>query len=258
MNNQAENFSANLDSDYLDREIEGSDTIALRIADKYKKKISVKFLYDRQSDFILDFLKTQKVDNVLDIGCGMGNFLVKAQSHYPNVFGVDPAPESLELAKQFVTNSNLCQGQGEDLPFQDGEINAVVMKGVVHHLKDPVVVFKEICRCLRPGGILIIFEGNRSSPYRRTVLGIADLLKYQHESTLFEHRTPKAMKMMIAEAGMELFHRQNISGFFAPLALFGIGGPIVWNFFSVIENLFQKLCPLLFNYYILLAARKPE
>ena len=258
MSQKAEISSTNFNSDYLQREIEGSDRIAQMIAEKYKKKSSLKYMYSRQSDFILEFLKNYKVDQLLDLGCGIGNFLVKAQIIYPNVYGVDPAPESLKKAKQILPNVDLRLGQGENLPFDDETIDTVVMKGVVHHLKDPVVVFKEVFRCLKTSGILVIFEGNRSSLYRQMVLGFADLLKYQHESTLFAHRSPKAMKQMLAEARMEPFYCRNISGFFAPLALLGIGRVRIWKFFDRIENLFQGTCPFLFNYYVLLSARKPK
>ena len=258
MNHKDEIPGLNFDSDYLESEIEGSDRIAFKIAEKYKRKFSLKYLYNRQNDIILEFLKNQKVDQLLDLGCGMGNFLVKAHAAYPNVHGVDPAQKSLKIAKQVLPNTDLRLGLGENLPFNDDEIDTVVMKGVVHHLKDPVEVFKEVFRCLKPSGILVIFEGNRSSIYRQIMLGFADLLKYQHESTLFEHRSPKVMKQMLAEARLEPFYCRNISGFFAPLALFGIGGARIWMYFDRIENLFQKICPFLFNYYVLLSARKPE
>ncbi len=244
------------DANYLQNEIEGSDRLAAGIAEKYDKKYSVKYVYDRQSDFILEFLKQQDVDSILDLGCGMGNFLAKAQDRYTNILGVDPAPESLKIAKLIVPTADLVLGQSENLPFGDDEIDAIVMKGVVHHLKDPVVVFKELHRCLKPGGILVIFEGNQSSPYRRAVLALADLLKVHHESTLFQHRPPREMKQMLKEAELEPFHCRNISGFFAPLALTGIGGVSIWKVFNSIENQLQKRCPWLFNYYVELSAKK--
>lgn len=256
-NNKSKPFVED-NADYLKAEIESSDQIAVKIAEKYEKKHSIRHLYNRQSEFIIHFLKALKVNKVIDLGCGIGNFMVKAQVEFPYIIGVDPGPESLEIAKKIIPSADFLIGKGEKLPLGDSKIDAVVMKGVVHHLKDPVKVFKEIYRCLKPGGILVIFEGNHSSLYRRTVLNFADLMKYKHETSLFEHRSPEVMKRMLSRSKLKLSHCLNVSGLFAPLALFGIGGILLWNFIDRIENLLQKYCPVIFNYYILLVAIKPE
>lgn len=245
-------------ADYLKKEIEGSDKIAGKIAGKYDKKYSIRHLYNRQSKFIIDFVKSQQVEKIIDLGCGIGNFMVRAQSEFSYIVGVDLGPDSLEIAKKLIPSSDFLIGKGEELPFGDSKIDAVVMKGVVHHLKDPVIVFKEIYRCLKPEGIIVIFEGNRSSLYRRAVLCIADLIKYQHETSLFEHRSPKVMERMLSRSKLKLFHCLNISGLFAPLSLFGAGGNHLWKIFDGIENLLQKYCPIIFSYYILLVAIKPK
>jgi SAM-dependent methyltransferase len=44
------------------------------------------------------------------------------------------------------------QANAEQLPFDDGEFDAVVSNYVVHHLARPEVVFREISRVLKPGG----------------------------------------------------------------------------------------------------------
>ncbi len=243
--------------DYLKIEIKGSDDIAKIISRKYKDKYSLKFWYERQNRFILDYLKEFKISHLVEIGCGIGNFLVQAQSVFPRVSGVEPGPESLEFARLNAPKAEVRPGKGEALPFEDQSVDAIVMKGVVHHLKDPVPVFKEAYRCLKPGGTLVIFEGNRSSLYRKIVLGIADLLRYRHETTLFEHRSPKVMKKMLTDSKLETSYIKNVSGFFAPLALLGIGGKKTWKFFGWIEDIFQTVCPVFFNYYIFMAAVRP-
>ena len=146
--------------DYLQREIEGSDAIALEIAARYEKRFSVRWIYARQSDFILRFLKDQGVRELVELGCGMGNFLVEAVGGFDRVIGVDPAPESLEIARRLVPEAELREGRGEQLPFEDDEVEAVLMKGVVHHVEDPVRVFKEVARSLRPGGIILTHRGS--------------------------------------------------------------------------------------------------
>lgn len=241
---------------YLKNEIEGSDRIAAKINKKYAEKISIKYLYDRQNRFIIDFLKNQKLGRLVELGCGIGNFLTATKPLSCRVLGIDPGVECLKIAKELVPDAHLGRAQGENLPLADCAVDAIVMKGVVHHLRNPVKVFKEVYRCLKPGGILVIFEGNRSSPYRRVVLGLADLLNYDHESSLYEHRTPRVMKEMMVKSKLEPFYCQNISGLFAPLALVGFGFPWIWKVCGAIEDNLQRICPFVFNYYTFLAARK--
>lgn len=256
-------------NDYVAGEIERSGNRSIIETDeKYKesyfavenlyKKYSVKNLYDRQSHFITGFLKTRNIDTLLELGCGTGGFLLNARKEYPRVIGVDPAPESLEIARQLVPDADLRQGQGENLPIANEEVDAVVMQGVVHHIKYPVAVFREVARSLKPGGVLVIFEGNKSSPYRRFILRIADTLRVDHESTAFEHRAPEVMNQMLRDAGLEPFALMYISGIFVPLALSGIGGAIIWKVLDGIENVFQAIAPGLFSYHVLLAARKSD
>jgi hypothetical protein len=63
---------------------------------------------------------------------------------------------------------------------------------------------------------------------------------------------------MLTEAGLKPLSCRNISGLFAPVALFGIGGRLFWKVAFSIENILQRTAPWLFNYYVLLAARKEQ
>lgn len=47
------------------------------------------------------------------------------------------------------------------LPFQDGEFDAVLICVSVQYLEYPEIVFSEICRILKPGGLVIISFSNR-------------------------------------------------------------------------------------------------
>lgn len=241
---------------YLDLEIEGSDKIAKSIFEKYVNKNSVKLIYERQSFFIIECLKKYGVKGVCDIGCGFGNFLVHADNSFSKISGVDPAPESIKIAKQLIPGADLRVGQGENLPFKNDELDSIVLKGVVHHLKDPTKVFGEAYRCLKSSGILLIYEGNHSSVYRRVILSIADYLKIHHETTLFEHRAPKIMKQMLVQSGFQNIIVSNISGLFTPMALTGMGKPALWRVLFFIENILQRFVPGLFNYHVMIVAKK--
>ena len=50
------------------------------------------------------------------------------------------------------------------LPFEDGSFDAVVITVSVQYLTQPVIVFSEVSRILRPGGVFIVTFSNRCFP----------------------------------------------------------------------------------------------
>ena len=50
------------------------------------------------------------------------------------------------------------------LPFEDESFDAVVITVSVQYLTQPVVVFSEVSRILRPGGVFIVTFSNRCFP----------------------------------------------------------------------------------------------
>lgn len=50
-----------------------------------------------------------------------------------------------------------------DMPFQNSSVSAFVMIDVLHHIKDPEKALREMERCLKPGGKIIMIEPYNSS-----------------------------------------------------------------------------------------------
>jgi SAM-dependent methyltransferase len=87
---------------------------------------------------------------VLDVGCGTGRFATALAEH-AKVWGVDQAPQMLEVARSRGSSVRFKEASAYELPFKDGWFDRVTMWLVVHLLERPRA-YAEIRRVLAPGG----------------------------------------------------------------------------------------------------------
>lgn len=102
-----------------------------------------------------------RVGNLLDVGCSAGAFLESAARLGWEVCGVEPNPVPARRAAS--DGFAVHVGFLADARFPDASFDAVTLLEVLEHLCDPVPVFLEIRRLLRPGGVCIVTTGYRDS-----------------------------------------------------------------------------------------------
>ncbi len=90
---------------------------------------------------VLDGLlsKNQKVESVVDVGCGIGNFLIElmARNRFTTIVGVDFLRETMRIARenqQFFSPVDFVQADLLDLPFEDRCFDVTVCLNVLHHV----------------------------------------------------------------------------------------------------------------------------
>jgi SAM-dependent methyltransferase len=96
----------------------------------------------------------------LDLSCGPGVFVRALSAAAPGqlVVGLDISRAMLDVAAQRTsgyTNAVLLRGDAHALPFVDGSFGGVNNAGALHAYDDPELVFREIRRVLRRGGIYV-------------------------------------------------------------------------------------------------------
>ncbi len=110
-------------------------------------------------------------EHVLDIGCSTGALTSRlAQRVQPGgaVIGVDPTHAHLELARATIPPHLDClsyvEGHVGDLSWiHQGSIDLAFSNYAFHWIPDKAAAFREIWRCLRPGGRCAI-EAGRALP----------------------------------------------------------------------------------------------
>jgi len=111
----------------------------------------------------------EKVDNLLDIGCGTGFYFPLLAEYAENITGIDLCMPMLEQAEELIREKGLanCQvreGSALDLPFDDNSMDIVHSWDFLHHVTDVRKAVSEISRVLRPGGRYVALEPNFLNP----------------------------------------------------------------------------------------------
>ncbi len=128
----------------------------------------VKSLSQRKYDLFMPYVVGNRV---MDFGCGDGLLGRRFADNCYDVTLADVCRNSL------VDESNLpfvYFTQGETMPLEDEQFDAILIYGVLHHSDAPIASIKDLIRLIRPNGRLITVE---------TVYGIneTELSKVQRE-----------------------------------------------------------------------------
>jgi demethylmenaquinone methyltransferase/2-methoxy-6-polyprenyl-1,4-benzoquinol methylase len=103
---------------------------------------------------------------VLDVATGTAAVaieLVRAGSAR-TVVGVDQSREMLSAGRERVERAGLRdrielrEGRAEDLPFADGEFDAVTFTYLLRYVDDVPATLRELARVVRPGGMVAMLE----------------------------------------------------------------------------------------------------
>lgn len=100
----------------------------------------------------------------LDVGAGTAQIpILLANTHeHCRITAIDLAAEMLKLARRNVAEAGLTdrvaleQVDAKQMPYADASFDAVISNSIVHHIPDPLDVFREMVRVLQPGGLLFV------------------------------------------------------------------------------------------------------
>lgn len=103
-------------------------------------------------------LGTLRGKRVVDVGCGLGEFLLAMQAAGAEPMGVEISTEARDFVRYY-----LGLPVYRELPecvTQSGAVDAIILSDLVEHLVAPVDLLQTAVRGLSPGGVLVIWTPN--------------------------------------------------------------------------------------------------
>jgi ubiquinone/menaquinone biosynthesis C-methylase UbiE len=110
--------------------------------------------------WVLDLLRPQAGDQLLDVACGEGVLVRLARERALNVVGIDFAFQAARIAHRQTVDCAIVAGDGEALPFQSQTFDYVTNLGSLEHFADPEQGIREMARVLRVDGLAAILLPN--------------------------------------------------------------------------------------------------
>ncbi len=135
--------------------------IARIYEDKWKKYLA------STEQGILEQLKLNGKETILDAGCGTGSLLVAIQKkfkHRGNILGFDITPAMLDLAEynlskdRFNKTLSLELAHCENFSAKNNSVDVVISSSVLHYLPHPDHALSEFHRVLKKNGKLLLLD----------------------------------------------------------------------------------------------------
>jgi ubiquinone/menaquinone biosynthesis C-methylase UbiE len=124
--------------------------------DYYYRPFTGKIYRDRL-EISISMLGEQKSEALLEVGYGSGLLLPELARRTARLVAIDihgQAPEVYRMLEHEGIKAELHQGSLYEMPFADGEFDALACFSVLEHLTELDRAMREFCRVTRPGAIL--------------------------------------------------------------------------------------------------------
>lgn len=131
---------------------------------------------DTALKMLLSKLKNVASPEILDVATGTGDvaFAINHRLPQAEITGIDLSAGMLDIARKKKSEScpdaniDFMQGDSLNLPFDDNSFNAVTVAYGVRNFADLHKGLSEMCRVIKPGGLLCIIElSEPATPFMR-------------------------------------------------------------------------------------------
>lgn len=129
-------------------------------------------VFERRLDKIDTLIKHDGQLRVLDVGCGVGDFLSFMKAHGWDVWGIEPSQAFHEELERRSVNivprlvEDITDSEWSDL----GQFDVINMSQFLEHVRKPVQILEAVMGLLRPGGLLTLECPNDFNPFQMSAV----------------------------------------------------------------------------------------
>ena len=105
--------------------------------------------------------------DLLDVGCGMGDFCILAKEAGFRVFGTEFSGQYAEVAKSVSGAEHVYVGRLQEIDFGNKMFDVISLWHVFEHLPDPLPTLVSLMGLLKPGGLISIEVPNADESRNR-------------------------------------------------------------------------------------------
>lgn len=186
--------------------------------------------------YAIDIANVKEGDAILDLASGTGDLIKLYHKKIGNsgrIVSSDINEAMLDEGKRNLINSGVLgiefvQANAEKLPFEDNSFDLVSIAFGLRNVTDKDKALSEMCRVLKPGGVLIVLEFSKTTnpvlekiydaysfnlipKFGSWFAGDEDSYQYLAES-IRKHPDQETLKQMIIDAGFDMCEYQNLTG----------------------------------------------
>lgn len=167
-------------------------------APAYDSRLLQRWVYRPAQDEIIARLRSHESRRIADIACGTGILAsrIDRELRPEQVYGVDMSEGMLAAARARSPRVHWLRGPAEQLPFDDGALDAVVTTSAFHFFDQPAAM-REFHRVLAPGGLLAV-----TTLSSRQRLPLQDLVTRKFSPA--HNPSPAEMQALFDDAGFAI------------------------------------------------------
>ena len=135
------------------------------------------YLKELSCERLRDLLRYKEHGDLLDVGCGMGDFCGVAREAGFNVFGTEFSDTYADQTKKTVGIKEIYIGRLQEINFSGRQFDVISLWHVLEHLPDPLETLACLSKLLKTGGIVVIEVPNVEQKRKRPMY-LSDLQDY--------------------------------------------------------------------------------
>ena len=174
------------------------------LAPVYDQPFLQQWVYRPPHDEVIARLRDHQSRKIADIACGTGilSDRIQRELHPEAVYGVDMSDGMLAQARARSDRVQWLRGPAEQLPFDDGALDAVVTTSAFHFFDQPAAL-RDFHRVLAPGGLAAVATLSPRQPLPLQRLS-ANRLNPAHNPS------PAAMRALFEGAGFRVSDQHRV------------------------------------------------